>query len=133
MEFFFACLRAYLRHRELDQIAADLRRLDNRELVARNVSHFPGERTALRVDAVPDFHIGRSRRTESILLRNHNDGIAAFSRPFRRTFRPRLVGFLISDSILQATRRARLFRIGYLKRRGRDPRDKVSTPGLDLF
>ena len=41
--------------------------------------------------------------TESILLWNHNDGIASFSRPFRRAFRPRLVGFLISDSVLQAT------------------------------
>src|SRR4030095_13276177 len=100
--------RAYLRHRELDQIAADLRRLDNSELVARNVSHFPGKRTTLRADAVPDFHAGRSRRTESILLRNHYDGIASFSRSFRRPFRPRLVGLLISDSILQATRAAKI-------------------------
>ena len=37
---------------ELDQIAADLRRLITGS-VARNVSHFPGKRTTLRADAVP--------------------------------------------------------------------------------
>ncbi len=92
----FLCVAGlYLRRGELDQIAADVRGMDNWKLVARDVSYFSGERTTLRADAVPDFHPGRSRRAESILGRNHDDGVASFSRSFRRTFRPRLVGILI--------------------------------------
>jgi hypothetical protein len=97
---------AFLRRRQLDQIAADACRLDNRKLVARDVSYFFGERTALCADALPDFHLVRFRQAEPFLPRNHNDGVASFSRPIHRTFRPRLVGFLIRNYILQAPRRA---------------------------
>ena len=91
---------AFLRWRQLDQIAADLRRLDNRNLVTRDFSYFFGERTALCADDVPDFHLVRSRRAEPVLERNHDDGVPSFSRPIRRSFRLRLVGFLIRSDIL---------------------------------
>ena len=86
---------AVRRDRELYQIEADLRRLDNRKLVTCNISHVPGQRASLCADPLPDLYVGRSRRTESILVRNHDGSVASFSRSFRRTFRPRLVGFLI--------------------------------------
>ena len=85
---------AVRRDRELDQTKTDLRRLDNRKLVARHLSHFPGQRTPLRANPVPDFYFGRFRRAESFLAWNDDNSIASFSRSFRRTFRPRLVGFL---------------------------------------
>ena len=89
-----------MRHRQLGQIAADARRLDNGKLVARCFSYLSGERTALCADAVSDFHPVRSRRTEPILERNHDDSVASLSLLIRRTFRPRVVGFLIRSDIL---------------------------------
>lgn len=84
-----------LHDHKLVQAEANLRCLDNRKLVARNLGHIPGQRASLRADAIPDFYPGRFCWAKSILVRNDLDGVASFSRSLRRTLRPRLVGILM--------------------------------------
>lgn len=83
-----------LHDRELDQIAAALRDVDDRELVAFYERDLYREHAALHIDAIPNFHPVRFGGEEPILECGYHCLVAPLSCAFRQPFCAGLVGVL---------------------------------------